>query len=161
MEIDGIRDDVVSKIELTKMMAAMVSLQNEVKELKQANDKTFTLQQQIYDQMKNMNANTVSDDNKVDIEEEMENSNKQLVLDKKWREWAYVEIVDYIVHLDDGKYSKYTKVLLEKMKLREMEGTNLELLEKSDLSEFFGINNFGDICNLYDEIQTLIMTSPQ
>ena len=145
--------------DLKNIMKVMSGLQKELNDVKKANESICSLQQKIYAEITKMNA--MNEENKVNVDEELEKCDKQLVIDRKWREWTSVEIVDYIINLQDGRYSKYKSVLFEKMKYREMNGSDLEMLEKTDLSNFFGIINFGDICSLYNEIQALISTETE
>mmetsp|Transcript_21199 Transcript_21199/g.18688 ORF Transcript_21199/g.18688 Transcript_21199/m.18688 type:complete len:144 (+) Transcript_21199:2-433(+) len=73
-----------------------------------------------------------------------------------WRRWTYLEIIQWIVGLEDGRFSNYKQILFKKMKLRNMCGEYLMKMEKIDLETFFGINDFGDICDLWQYIKSLI-----
>ena len=94
-------------------------------------------------------------ENDKDIEDELLDVDNYKILDKDWKRWRYIEIVEWICNLDYGRYQKYKSVLFSNMKYRNMTGRYLNKMEKSDLSNFFGITEFADICDLWKQIKIL------
>lgn len=85
---------------------------------------------------------------------------KALVRARKWRKWSYVEILYWVGTLRKGRYKKYRQVLRANLKLRNIKGVHLAKMEKSDLSYFYGIIDFDDVCDLYREITELVNPPP-
>eukprot|EP01084_Bolivina_argentea_P153033 266846_1 len=141
---------------LNKIMDMIYELQKDINELKVTNkilsDELLKEKEQKND---DNNDNDNEDENKIDIDGELENCNKELIVNKDWRNWTYLEIIQYIIELDDGKYNKYKNLLFNKMKEREIKGSDLLMMEKMDLTNFFGIVNYGDVCNLWNQIKEL------
>jgi len=102
------------------------------------------------------NDGLVSCSDDVYVDDALLDCDQYLILDKHWKKWTYLEIVEWITNLNHGKYSKYKKILFANMKYRRMAGIYLPQMEKSDLTNFFGIRHFGDVCSLWDSIQSLI-----
>ena len=95
------------------------------------------------------------------IDNELREYNRELMVchgmeSCNWRRWSYLEIIQWIIGLEGGRFKKYKEVLFKKMKLRRMRGEYLTKMEKIDLETFFGINDFGDICDLWQHIKSLI-----
>eukprot|EP01084_Bolivina_argentea_P104505 187111_1 len=89
------------------------------------------------------------------VEDALLDCDQYLILDRDWRNWSYLEIVEWITNLEYGRYNKYKTVLFANMKYREMEGMYLKRIDKLDLSNFFGITNYADCCDLYKQIRKL------
>ena len=89
------------------------------------------------------------------VEDALLDVDQYLILDKDWKKWRYLEIVEWITNLEYGRYQKYKQILYTNMKYRNMNGRYLNKMEKSDLSIFFGITDFCDICDLWKQIKIL------
>lgn len=110
------------------------------------------LMQEIDDLKKNE-----SKDNEYEGDEDELFGVQQILIDhKEWHLWTYLEIVKWIIDLENGRYKKYKKTLIKSMKEENVKGNYLSKIEKIDLKNFFGIKDFGDICDLHDEIQSLV-----
>ena len=91
-----------------------------------------------------------------DVEDELMDCDQYLIVDRDWRHWSYLEIVDWISNIDHGRFSKYKFVLFANMKFREFRGRDLSVMEKTDLTNFFGITHFGDVAAIWKHIRALI-----
>merc|ERR1712228_725775 len=70
----------VKREDLQKIIKIMSGLEKEMNDLKRANESISDLQQKIYEEIKNMNAKNVIDDdekNKVNVDEELEKCDKE------------------------------------------------------------------------------------
>eukprot|EP01084_Bolivina_argentea_P235100 395720_1 len=123
-------------------------MQNEILYLK-------ILQSQSQSQSQSINNINLTID---EVDNELLDVDQYLILDKEWINWTYLEIVEWITNLEYGRYNKYKIILFANMKKYQFEGKFLPKLDKIDLSNFFGIMNFGDLTDLHKQIQRLIKT---
>eukprot|EP00485_Elphidium_margaritaceum_P004187 CAMPEP_0202691952 /NCGR_PEP_ID=MMETSP1385-20130828/6489_1 /ASSEMBLY_ACC=CAM_ASM_000861 /TAXON_ID=933848 /ORGANISM="Elphidium margaritaceum" /LENGTH=933 /DNA_ID=CAMNT_0049347417 /DNA_START=26 /DNA_END=2827 /DNA_ORIENTATION=+ len=85
--------------------------------------------------------------------------NMKLVKNKQWKQWTHLEVVHWICALNNGQFAKYKQTLTVNMKLRNIAGKHFARIDKSDLTYFYGIVNFDDVCDLYQHIQQLLANS--
>lgn len=90
-----------------------------------------------------------------DVDDALLDSDQYMLLDKNWPNWTHLEIVEWICSLEFGRYTKYKVVLFVNMRHRNVNGKYLNQIDKADLSTFFGITDYGDICDLFKQIQIL------
>ena len=90
------------------------------------------------------------------INDELLKYDALLIKNLAWKKWTFLEIIQWIIQLEEGRFEKYKNVLYIKMKSKNMKGIYLEKMEKIDLDNFFGINDFGDICDLWNHIKQLL-----
>lgn len=111
-----------------------------------------------------------TDDNDKSWRERYDQVNKQLLMMQEWcsdthtkyghfmekdyKKWTGSVIVNWIVHLDKNKYSKYKQALLVNMKNEEIDESFLDDLTKNDLHRL-GIINDGDKQRIWKKIQVL------
>lgn len=101
--------------------------------------------------------NEFKNNNNNDYDENM--VNLKLIKNKQWKEWSYLECIHWICSLHNGRYMKYKNTLLVNMKLRNICGKHFARIDKSDLTYFYGIIEFDDVCDLYQQITNLVAHS--
>jgi len=102
-----------------------------------------------------------ADIDEQDVEDALLDSDQYLILDKDWKNWRFLEIVEWICSLEYGRFSKYKVSLFVNMRHRNLTGKYLCKMQKSDLSSFFGVVDFADITDLYRQIQILTAGSSE
>eukprot|EP01084_Bolivina_argentea_P170837 296005_1 len=70
---------------------------------------------------------------------------------QQWKAWSSLDIIHWICALQNGRFKKYQNTLKVNLKLRNIQGLHLSRIEKSDLTYFYGIVDFDDVCDLYQE----------
>ena len=129
------------------------------KKLEDAQRKIVEMKRKLEEQEEKEREREMEMDTRM-MDNELRECNIELMVDNgienNWKKWSYLEIIRWIISLEGGRYDKYKHVLFKKMKLRNMCGEYLIKMEKSDLETFFGINDFGDICDLWQHIKRLI-----
>merc|ERR1712062_2727 len=126
------------------------SLRKEVAELKE--ELTFLKIQCV---MSGVNRNGLVE-SVEDVDDELLDCDQYLILDRDWRHWTYLEIVDWIINIEHGRFRKWKFVLFANMKFREFRGRDLAVMEKTDLTNFFGVTHFGDVTAIWKHIRSLI-----
>merc|ERR1712129_407413 len=89
------------------------------------------------------------------VDDALLDADPYLILDKEWRHWSYLEIVEWICCIDNGRFNQYKQSLFHNMKYRKLSGKLLPRLTKLDLSQFFGVTQYSHIIALYEQIQLL------
>ena len=83
----------------------------------------------------------------------------QCVIEKSynihWTEWTYLDVIKWIVALNDAKYAKYEQNLIKNMKNEQIDGHKLAKLSENDLKRL-GIDNSSDCEEISKAIRSLI-----
>merc|ERR1711933_312543 len=69
------------------------------------------------------------------------------------------DIVNWIINLD-SKYRKYENILKSNVIKENIRGKHLSMLNRNDLGRL-GINDFGDKCDVIQQIRTLLIKHNQ
>ena len=94
---------------------------------------------------------------KYDYDENM--VNKKLIKSRQWKQWKILEVIHWICTLKNGKFKRYKSTLMVNMRLRNISGKHFARIDKSDLTYFYGITDFDDVCDLYEAIEDLVANS--
>ena len=70
-------------------------------------------------------------------------------------QWSYEQILQWILHLDDGHFVGYKEVLEASLKEENIKGSNLYVVDKADIKGW-GIKDFSDKQRLFASIQRLV-----
>lgn len=73
---------------------------------------------------------------------------------KDWKQWNAMDIVNWIINLDQDRYCKYTERLVESLMREEIDGSCLKDMDKNDLHRL-GITAFKDKRDVFEELQVL------
>merc|ERR1712129_241822 len=77
----------------------------------------------------------------------------------EWKQWTSQQLIQWII--SQKGFKKYKSTLQINLNLRKIKGKHLRSVDKSDLTYFYGILDFDDVCELYCQIKTLIQNHPQ
>ena len=102
--------------------------------------------------------------NKIELEQmrnELAKIQKRQRIDtKRFLEWNSDELVDWIVTIQNGQFSKYEKILQVTFKKEGVNGSTLEHIDKAELRGW-GVESFMDRINMYKHIQSLFNQNQQ
>lgn len=71
-----------------------------------------------------------------------------------WKEWDVMDVVNWIISLDQGRYIKYKQVLMNNLRKEEIDGSCLSDIDKNDLHRF-GVTSFKDKGHLCAKLKQL------
>ena len=77
----------------------------------------------------------------------------------KYAQWSSDDLIHWILSLENNRFVKYEQQLRKIFNEQEIDGSCLDNVIKTDLTEW-GIKNFKDKSNLFDSIQNLIADRP-
>lgn len=145
---------------LEKFKSKTRNLENKISKLNKTMDKQNEkiIELKLENKMiKNVYVNNEFKDRENDYDENM--VNKKLINDKQWKKWSYIDVIHWICTLRNGRFKKYKSTLMVNMKLRNISGKHFARIDKSDLTYFYGIIDFDDVCDLYEQIEDLVANS--
>eukprot|EP01084_Bolivina_argentea_P275597 470048_1 len=142
------------KSELTLKQKEINNFKNEIKLLKEKNNKL------MYD-----NGKLLDDQKGMEIEiNKLKKENKELrrnnINTKNYKQWNWEQIIFWILSLDDGKYNQYENQLMKHLKEEAIEGDDLTEIKEDDLMRW-GIKKFKDKKNVMKYIKQLTNNNHQ
>eukprot|EP01084_Bolivina_argentea_P275596 470046_1 len=142
------------KSELVGKEKEINNFKNEIKLLKEKNNKL------MYD-----NGKLLDDQKGMEIEiNKLKKENKELrrnnINTKNYKQWNWEQIIFWILSLDDGKYNQYENQLMKHLKEEAIEGDDLTEIKEDDLMRW-GIKKFKDKKNVMKYIKQLTNNNHQ
>eukprot|EP01083_Nonionella_stella_P116560 346392_1 len=116
---------------------------DQIRELQEENEKirknTRTIDSQN-DELRNKRTEFQTRLKRLNIQYQKKQSEKK-VENIEYDQWNSDDVTEWIIHLDDGAYSKYENVIRSNLKKEGIDGSEIKYLERNDLGRI-GITNF-------------------
>ena len=90
-----------------------------------------------------------------ELKREMKELRDKLMNERDFEQWTFIQVVEWITNLDNGRFAAYKDVLLASMEEEEIVGRNLYEVNELDIKSW-GIKKFDDKKTLMKHIKALI-----
>ena len=90
-----------------------------------------------------------------ELEREVKELRVKLMNEEDFEQWTFIQIVEWITNLDNGRFVAYKDVLSASMEEEEIVGRNLYEVNELDIKSW-GIKKFDDKKTLMKHIKALI-----